>query len=639
MVILPVVSPAQLLLRLEASGISETRTVSNLTLYAPARGTPSPFLPPGPFSAEWTGGLALDLRGDFQFQAKTTANFILEINGARVIPPLDGTDTNDWSRPVRLRKGTNLLRATLHRHQDTEAQLQLSWRGRGVPPSPLPSASLVPTHAVSIPSTHGAAALNRGRDLFLIYRCGQCHEPETSSPLPEFRAEAPSFHGIGSRLRQGWMARWIADPRALQPNSRMPAVLHAPSATTEASAIAQWLSSLIAPASSAAPAAAANTAVGRELYEMLLCRSCHGIPGQAVPPDAISLNRIGEKFIGPLALTEFLESPERNAPWSRMPNFQLSRDEAAHLAAFLLAQFPAGPQSVSPPDETSLRLGERLANDRGCFQCHLNPQASSRSEALGSVPSLRKLTESEALSGCLSSSNSDNRSPRFHLAPEEVLALRQFLNAGADSLGRAVDSDFAERWRRELRCHACHDTVAELPRLARIGEKLRPEWLKRLFSGKLSDKPRSWLASRMPAFPAYASSLAAGLAAIDGLPAHSPPEPPPDSAAADVGRKLVSASSGFACVTCHAIGPFRTSTVFEAPGVNLAQATDRLHRDYFTRWVRNPQSFDPTTKMPLYFDEEGNSALSDYFGGDGPKTLHALWEYLRTAPNILPPAP
>ena len=399
------------------------------------------------------------------------------------------------------------------------------------------------------------------------------------------------------------------------------------------------LASLTAPAAPAAPVVAASPAVGRELFEMLLCKSCHGVPGQPAPSDAIALNRVGEKFIGPDALTEFLQIPERNAPWSRMPNFQLNREEASQLAAFLLTQFPAGTPTNPAPDEPSLQRGEQLARDRGCFQCHPNPQSPGRSESQHTAPAFRKLAGTEKRSGCLSSSQPENGSPRFHLSPEEVTALRLFLNVGEESLGRHVASDFTERWSQELRCQACHEAGTGLPPLARSGEKLRPEWMTRLLSGAVGYKPRPWLTSRMPAFPAYASGLAAGFAALDGLPPHSAAEAPLDPVAAEVGRKLVSASTGFACVTCHAIGPFATSTVFEAPGVNLAHASERLHRDYFIRWVRNPQSFDPTTKMPLYFDEEGNSALADYFGGNGPNTLHALWEYLRTAPNIHPPAP
>ena len=74
--------------------------------------------------------------------------------------------------------------------------------------------------------------------------------------------------------------------------------------------------------------------------------------------------------------------------------------------------------------------------------------------------------------------------------------------------------------------------------------------------------------------------------------------------------------------------------VFEAPGINLATSFDRIQPSYFRRWLRAPTSVDPSTKMPGYFDEEGKSPLPDVLGGDGPKTIGAVWEYLRLADKM-----
>jgi hypothetical protein len=72
-------------------------------------------------------------------------------------------------------------------------------------------------------------------------------------------------------------------------------------------------------------------------------------------------------------------------------------------------------------------------------------------------------------------------------------------------------------------------------------------------------------------------------------------------------------------------------------GPNLAYSADRLLPDYFRRWVRNPLAIDPQTKMPVYFDEEGKSPLTEILGGDGDKQLAAIWEYLRLRDKM--PAP
>ena len=88
-----------------------------------------------------------------------------------------------------------------------------------------------------------------------------------------------------------------------------------------------------------------------------------------------------------------------------------------------------------------------------------------------------------------------------------------------------------------------------------------------------------------------------------GLPPKSPEDGASDADAAEKGRKIVSANGGFSCVSCHGVADFGATQVFEAPGINLALSHERLQRSFFNRWLRSPLSVDPTTKMPVYFDE------------------------------------
>ena len=141
----------------------------------------------------------------------------------------------------------------------------------------------------------------------------------------------------------------------------------------------------------------------------------------------------------------------------------------------------------------------------------------------------------------------------------------------------------------------------------------------------------------MPAFPARAQTLADGLAMEHGFPPRTAPEPAVDSEAAKIGQKLVSAAGGFSCISCHGIGEMAATQVFEAPGINFVQSGERLLKNYFQRWVRNPLQIDPTTKMPVYFDEEGRSPLTDFYDGDGLRQIQALWEYVRLGEKMPPP--
>src|SRR5688572_15497748 len=50
------------------SAAADTSVLPGLALYVAAGSTPTPFLPPGPFTAEMAGQLSVDLRDDYQFR-------------------------------------------------------------------------------------------------------------------------------------------------------------------------------------------------------------------------------------------------------------------------------------------------------------------------------------------------------------------------------------------------------------------------------------------------------------------------------------------------------------------------------------------------------------------------------------------
>jgi hypothetical protein len=62
-----------------------------------------------------------------------------------------------------------------------------------------------------------------------------------------------------------------------------------------------------------------------------------------------------------------------------------------------------------------------------------------------------------------------------------------------------------------------------------------------------------------------------------------------------------------------------------------------MRHDFYTRWVRNPQRYEPGTRMPQYADLEGKTSFRDVFEGDAVKQFEAIWQYLRTGEKIEPP--
>ncbi len=610
---------------------TDALVVSNLAFRVEAGEALSPFVPTGPATAEWTGSIAVELRGDYEFRAETTGEFSFEIQGTNVLKAsTGGTRLTDWSRPVRLRKGTNSVRAVLRRMGTEAVGVRVEWRGRAQSARPLAGAALQTRDAW--PDVEVAGVRRAGRDLYLAWRCARCHDADTLSATNSLSPEAMSLAAVGGARRPGWLVEWLLDPPAQRAGARMPKLLEGPDARAEAEAIAAFLEIAAAPAGLAT--AKGDPAVGRSWFETLACHACHGIGAVPVPPGGVNLGHVSRKY-APGALARFLQNPATHDPWTRMPQFKLSETEAISLAAWLHAESGAMPEAPSAPRPASDPLvarGRELVAARGCGHCHRIPGTST--------PRVKPIDTASAgvlERGCLGEGAAIGRAPRFALNPEERGALRVFLSLPVRPTLVRVPWDDARRRVADLRCQACHDAREGVPTLRLAGAKLRPEWTARLLSGDVAEPSRPWLTLRMPAWTAYAHELSTGLAALDGCEASVAVESAPDPEAAAVGRTLVSASGGFACVTCHPVGKAAATAVFEAPGIPFQVVAERLRPEFAARWIRDPQSVDPATKMPMYFDEEGNSPLAEHYGGDGPKTIRALWEYLRLGPRMEPP--
>jgi mono/diheme cytochrome c family protein len=268
-------------------------------------------------------------------------------------------------------------------------------------------------------------------------------------------------------------------------------------------------------------------------------------------------------------------------------------------------------------------VGKELVQKSGCLNCH----ALDLPNQFKASP-FNKIVANAPLQGCLSANAP--AAPRFSFSESDRADLHAFLSSSdASHSPKIPDAEFAIRATTALRCTQCH-TDAALPAPIALGGKLNPDWSVQFIAGKISEKPRPWLKARMPAFPAYATNIAAGLANLHGFPAHSSPAPAPNPDLIPTGEKLISATGGFSCVACHALGSSTVQLIVESPGVNLAYSGDRLLPDYFHRWLMNPLAIDPGTKMPAYFDAEGRSQLHEFFDGDAAKQIDAMWHYIHS---------
>ena len=615
-----------------SDGKSDIVSAPNIWLYLPAGAPPTPFVPGGKFTAVWGGFINADLRGDFLFRAEVSGQVKLELNNAVVLEAIgDGHAPSAASKSVRLNKGANSLKATFNSPATGDTLLRLQWSEKGVLWEPIPLTIL--TRSPDQLPLARADQLRQGRELFLEHRCVKCHaEADADKGLPELAMDAPGFEGIGTRRHFGWLTSWILDPKAQRPGAHMPKLLRGPMAEKDAEAMAAYLASLTSAEKPVAPAKA-EVEAGKALAVNLHCAGCHNLP-EAKETDLkkISLGHVNFKF-PPDGLVAFIKNPGAHYAWTRMPKFKLSDEEAQQLAAYLSSNAPMAKQPGAPTEAAILEHGQKLVQTTGCLNCHglkLDNQFKTKS--------LAELKPDRFQSGCLLESPTGQASaPAFAFSKDEVAALQSFLATDRASLSRHVPVEFIERQTRLLNCNACHGQLEGFPTLPLIGGKLKPEWMRQFLAGEVAFKPRPWVLHQMPTFPQRAEALATGLVMSHGYPPQTAAEAPVPPELVKIGQKFVGADGGFSCISCHAVGEQKATQVFESEGINLARSAARLQKDYFARWLMNPLRVEPTTKMPVYFDEEGKSQLGDILEGSAAKQIDAIWQYLRQGDKIQPP--
>lgn len=645
----------------------DSRSSRLVALFVPAGEAPSAFTPAGPFRATFEGDLNVRLRTYVKFSAEGRGKLTLTVGGKRVLEA-SGDDLSKFtSDEVRLGKGKNHLVAVYESPKSGDANLRLFWSSKTWQSEPVPSS--VFTRTVVDPSVAKSLQVRDGRAMFAQFRCIKCHaapeltERAIKDGMPELAMDAPSLADVGARFNRAWLAAWINNPHALRSNAHMPRLFKGSGLDPRAGDIAAYLASLGNEIGATAPVG--KPADGGRIFANLQCLACHTPPDAKIDPARVPLAYVRAKF-KPEALRQYLLNPQAHYAWNPMPNFHLSEPDSVSLAAYLLS----GGKDLANATAGDPAKGRQLVASVGCLNCHnVGGEKSS-----ATFPALSTISRDNLNKGCLASdAAARGTAPEFDLTDAQRAALVAFLGTDRLSLGARSAPEFAERQIDALRCTACHardgsesllaqsldaesqalhaefpnpppsehDLLAadqHPPTLTWAGEKLRPQWMAQFIAGQISYKPRYYLRARMPAFPAPAGLIATGLAEEHGCAPSLPPNPKPDEKLAAVGRVLCDRvpNQGFSCVQCHAAADQTPFAAFEAPAINLKYIAPRLRHDYYTRWVRNPQRIDPTTKMPTFEDDEGKTGLAT-FDHDGTKQFEAVWQYLLEGEHLQPP--
>lgn len=635
-----------------AGGSSDTRQERFVALYVPKGSPATPFVPVGPFKAVFKGDIDSPLRAEYTFITEVRGQVKVSINGQEILDAAGAASAQYADKTVQLKKGANPVVVEFTTDGEQDAQLRFDWSSKEFSREPIPATAW--SHAVDPDVTTGKQ-LREGRMLFATRYCSSCHDagtlvPKDGTGMSELMATGPDLTEAGARFRPEWLAAWIADPRGSRTGATMP---HLPLTKEQAGHVAAYVASLGKPAAEA-KINEEKVAVGGGLFGTFGCVGCHTAPDYAAEDEhgRIPLSHVKGKF-QTAALTEFLKMPGMHNPFTRMPNFRLTEEEAGALSAFLLGTAKKEFEAV-PGDAAK---GKEIATSAGCANCHTGLEKSTLT-----APALATLIKNSA-GGCLSEKPA--KAPDFGWKPEQREALAAFIKTGFGSLKQDSVTEYASRQIKHLNCKACHSIDAEqstfhlveeeitalvsaapapeaahegatippfaIPPLTWFGEKLQTGYMSAMIAGAQGFKPRPWLASRMPGFGGPGGGIANGLAHQHGLPLMDlPPEPEPAKDMVEIGKKLISADGGFNCIQCHGVKNVAATAVFEAPGINLAYASQRLRKGYYHRWMLNPLRLDAETKMPKFSEDGQSTQLTDVLDGKAVQQFEAIWQYLQT---------
>ena len=408
-------------------------------------------------------------------------------------------------------------------------------------------------------SLQDAPLAAQGQRIFEQIGCTGCHLVQGYEDIPKV---GPSLRRISAKVDPSWIVRWIQNPQAYLPRTRMP---NFSLKEDEAVAIASFLWSVSKddgakwteqhPAPAGFRSDDKNLAAqGKTLVESIGCKGCHGFAEgefstvlgkekEIVP----NLKNIAAK-VDARWIYHWVKNPKDFSPDTRMPSLRLTDQEAAAITAYL-ATLGGKPEAIPGIEEKlqdakNVKRGEALVRRYGCFGCHDIPGMEKESRVgveltifgskileelfFGNRTDIRhtwddwtynKLKEPRTYA----TPRVEQLMPQFSLTDDDIKALRVLL-AGfretkvpakyrADHSQRVVNVVQGRRLMHQYNCIGCHEienrggTVRKYygenvalapPPLNGEGEKVQSNWFFNFLKQPIPLRP--WLQIRMPTF-------------------------------------------------------------------------------------------------------------------------------------------
>lgn len=403
-----------------------------------------------------------------------------------------------------------------------------------------------------------AQEIAQGEYLFVQMGCHGCHVVEGYGELPKI---GPYLRRVTVKADPSWMVRWVTNPHAFRPHTRMPNFL-----LKEEEGIAitayllnvgkaegeEWLNTHPEP-EGINPADAALVGKGKTLVESLGCRGCHGFAAEQRATVigqnkdfAPNLARIAEKT-NPRWLYHWLKNPRDYSPTTAMPSLRLSDEEVKAITSYLMT---LGEKTEKPEviarlrDPEVIARGKGLVRKYGCYGCHNVPGMENEARIGVELTAFGSKTLEELFFGnhtdipltwgdwtyhklkeprTYATERIEQLMPQFDLADEDVKALRIFLTSRTEQRipnryvaahGQRTQNIVAgQRLVQYYNCVGCHviegkggyiralytDTPTSAPPILNgEGAKVQPDWFYGFIKKPISLRP--WLQLRMPTF-------------------------------------------------------------------------------------------------------------------------------------------
>ncbi|MFV2068820.1 MAG: PA14 domain-containing protein [Pirellulales bacterium] len=317
---------------------------------------------------------------------------------------------------------------------------------------------------------------------------------------------------------------------------------------------------------------------------------------------------------------------------------------ASVLSHWAVLMQPVGGQEPLSVDPVKATRGRALFASLGCAACHrIGTETESIASDIVARPLLQLDPDSQV--GCISRQVAPGR-PKFQLSTDQRVALRRTLASVAERFSPPGANRTIAHRMTVLNCYACHTRDgtggpeagravyfsvvghADLgeegrmpPPLTDVGNKLKTAWLGNVLTDAGAVRP--YMATRMPQFGAdNVGDLSKLLEQTDAVDLDET-LPVDRQLLRPFGRKLVG-SKGMSCVACHAFAEYKPSGPV---ALNLIDTTRRIRKAWFRRYLLNPASLRPGTRMPSAWPG-GKSIRSNILEGDTDRQIESIWCFL-----------